>query len=109
MQNVGQTALIVYAVVMAIGGIIGYAKAQSIPSLIAGVGSAIVLAVAFILSKSQPKAGLGLGALVAVGLIFSLWSRYQKSGQFMPAGLLASISVVAAILFALAAFSSKPQ
>lgn len=108
MQNLGKSAMLVYAAVMAVGGIIGYVKAQSIPSLLAGVGSAILLGLAYLLARSQPKAGLGLGTLIAVGLIVSLWSRYQKSGHFMPSGMLALVSVVAAILFAAAALSQKP-
>jgi uncharacterized membrane protein (UPF0136 family) len=107
MTNFGQMALLVYAVLMLLGGIIGYANAKSLISLLAGAGSAVVLGVAYILSKSQPKAGLGLGALVAVGLVFSFWSRYQKTGNFMPAGMLGIVSVIAAIVFIMAVVSQK--
>ena len=107
MQNIGQIALLVYAALMCIGGIIGYAKAQSMASLMAGLGSAVLLGGAYLLAKSNPKAGLGLGAVLAAVLVYSFWSGYQKRGVFMPTGMLAIVSVVAAILFAVAALSPK--
>lgn len=107
MQNIGQVALLVYAALVCIGGIIGYVKAQSVPSLMAGVGSGVLLGLAYALSRSNPKAGLGLGAVIAALLIYNFWMGYQKRGVFMPTGMLAIVSVVAAILFAVAALSPK--
>jgi uncharacterized membrane protein (UPF0136 family) len=91
----GQIALGVYAVLLAVGGVIGYTKAGSRPSLIAGSGSAVAALLALVLSFQNPGWGMGLGALVAILLAIFFGYRFAvKTRKFMPAGLLAVVSVV---------------
>jgi uncharacterized membrane protein (UPF0136 family) len=89
-----QIALGIYAALLAVGGLIGFLKAGSRPSLIAGVGSGIVAIGALLLTFQSPVAGLVLGLVLALGLIFMFAKRYRKSGKFMPSGLLLVTSVV---------------
>jgi len=91
----GQIALGVYAVLLAVGGVIGYTKAGSRPSLIAGLGSAVAALLALVVSRQNPSWGMGLGALVAILLAVFFGYRFVvKTRKFMPAGLLAVVSVV---------------
>ena len=91
---VGQLVLGIYAVLLAVGGVIGYTKAGSRPSLIAGLGSAVAAILALLLSFQNPNWGMGLGALVAVLLAVFFGYRFAvKTRKFMPAGLLAVVSV----------------
>ncbi|XP_068253357.1 transmembrane protein 14C-like isoform X1 [Nyctibius grandis] len=79
-----------YAALVASGGIIGYAKAGSVPSLAAGLffGSLAGLG-AYQLSQNPNNVWISLitsGALTAV-----MGTRFYNSGKFMPAGLIAGV------------------
>ncbi len=99
----GQIALGVYAVLLAVGGVIGYAKAGSRPSLIAGLGSAVAAILALVLCFQNGIWGMGLGAMVALLLACFFGYRFAvKTRKFMPAGLLAVVSLAVlavAVLF----------
>ncbi len=98
-----QTAAIivwVYGALVLVGGVMGWVKARSKPSLIAG----IVFGVALIVVGAGINAGHGTDVRVAatlaavLGIIMGV--RFAKSRKFMPAGLLAIVSaaVVAVLL-----------
>jgi uncharacterized membrane protein (UPF0136 family) len=61
------------------GGIGGYAAKHSIPSLISGIVSAILLGVGFYLLASKPKAGYGLSLIVALALTAVFIERAVKT------------------------------
>jgi len=91
----GQIVLGVYAILLAVGGVIGYTKAGSRPSLIAGLGSAAAALFALVLSFLSSVWGLGLGALLAILLAVFFGYRFAvKTRKFMPAGLLAVVSLI---------------
>lgn len=105
-MGLGRIVLAVYALFMLAGGVIGYRKAGSKASLISGVGSAVVLAAAFLIAGSNPGAGFWLGAITGLLLAVVFALRLAKTGKFMPAGALLIVSLVAMVLlarFALAA------
>lgn len=92
---VGQVTLGIYGVLLAVGGLIGFLKAGSRPSLIAGMLSAIGVFAALGLTIGQSQLGPPLGMLLAVCLFVLFGYRYAvKTGKFMPSGLLAVISLV---------------
>lgn len=103
MLDIGRWTLLVYPFLMLLGGVLGYASKRSVPSLIAGAGSAVVLLATYALTRSHPRAGLWIGAVVGAAMFVSLWMRYQKSGAFYPAGLFGVVSVVAVLVFLVAA------
>src|SRR3974390_475818 len=91
----GQISLGIYAVLLAVGGIIGYTKAGSRPSLYAGLASAVAALLALLVSFQHKNWGMALGLLLALLLTFLFGHRYAvKTRKFMPAGLLAIVSLV---------------
>ncbi len=96
-----EVVLGVYALLLAVGGVIGYTKAGSRPSLIAGLLSAFAAFVALLITPSNPRFGLAAAALVALVLAGFFGYRFvAKTRKFMPAGLLAVLSVLV-LVFAL--------
>lgn len=95
-----QVLLGVYAVLLAVGGGVGYRQAGSRPSLIAGLASGAVALVALGLSFAT-DAGFVVGAILAAALVALFAFRFAKGRKFMPAGLLALVSLAVLILLAL--------
>ena len=76
------------------GGIFGYVKKGSKPSLCAGVvcGSLLVASGMMIAGEKQFE-GHSLAAGTSSTMALALGSRFVKTGRFMPAGLISVISV----------------
>lgn len=90
--------ILAYAVLLLVGGFIGYQKAQSIASLIAGCSSALILSFASIgmFKKSVLAYSLATLATLLLGLFFAY--RLSITGSFMPAGLMTLISLATFIM-----------
>lgn len=88
-----------YGLLVAIGGIIGYVKARSQASLVAGVGSGVVLWIAAYITLTNAINGLILAVCIAGELLVFFSLRWAKTRKFMPAGLMAILSLVATIAF----------
>jgi uncharacterized membrane protein (UPF0136 family) len=73
------------AVLCLLGGIMGFVKAKSKASIIAGSISAVLLAACFAVASSQITAGLIAAAVVAGLLEFHFTKSYMKSKKPMPA------------------------
>ncbi len=87
-------SILVFAVLVLVGGIMGYKKAQSKPSLIAGIVSATSLGYCYWQSQTSPiyafKLAFALiGALDGVFLV-----RLFKTKKFMPSGLMLILCVI---------------
>ncbi|MEE6465003.1 hypothetical protein FKM82_006432 [Ascaphus truei] len=82
-----------YAALIASGGIIGYAKAGSVPSLAAGLVFGGLAGVgAYQMSNDSKNVLL---SLIASGTLAGVMGfRFYNSGRFMPAGLIAGASIL---------------
>ena len=90
--STAQIILVGYALLLVVGGLIGYRKAGSRPSLIAGTISGLVALVAAGLMIFDARAiWLGVALAVAMLVVFSI--RFSKTGKFMPSGMLGIISL----------------
>lgn len=87
--------LIFFGVVTAVGGVMGFVKAKSKASLIAGSISGILLVVAGLLARQGNKNGLILGLVVAVALLGRFGAVFAKTRAMVPAGIMSLLSVIA--------------
>ncbi len=99
--------ILLYAVLVLAGGFMGYIKAQSKASLISGVGSGVALAIAWYIALQNLTFGLFLAALIALALLITFIVRFRKTGKFMPAGLMAILSLLASIAFSAGWFLAR--
>ena len=101
---VGEITLGLYALLLGVGGLIGYFKAGSRASLIAGTSSAIAALLAAWLWSRNSSLGVALGLTLSI-VLFALFAyRYTvKTRKFMPSGMLALVSliVLAVVLLAM--------
>lgn len=95
MITLARYTLLGYGVILILGGIMGYTKGKSRVSLLAGSISGIVILGIFAWSLQSPTAALLLGAAMAALLTIGMGIRFIRSGKFMPAGVIALLSLVA--------------
>ena len=94
MSDLGRLSLLILSIFVLIGGIIGYVKAKSKASLIAGTISAVLLAVSFAYALSDPLHGLIAGLIVTVLLDGVFIMRLIKTKKFMPSGLMIILCLI---------------
>ncbi|ORX55096.1 transmembrane protein 14C-like protein [Hesseltinella vesiculosa] len=76
----------VYSLIIFAGGIVGYAKAGSVASLVASTTFGSLSGYgAFLVSRDPRNVGFSIG--VSLILLMVMGIRFSKSGKFMPAGL----------------------
>ncbi|HVF71180.1 MAG TPA: TMEM14 family protein [Chthoniobacterales bacterium] len=80
------------------GGVMGYVKAGSTASIVAGAISGIALIVAAYLLPGNVVLGLAIAALVSLLLAGRFIPAFMKTGNVMPAGLMSALSVIGVIL-----------
>ena len=89
---------IVFGLLTIVGGVIGYAKAGSTISLIAGSICGILLLLAAYLLPGNLVVGLALAAVVSIALAGKFLPAFIKTGQMMPAGMMSVLSVIGLIM-----------
>lgn len=89
---------IIFGLLTIAGGILGYVKANSTASLIAGAISGVLLLVAAFLLPGQVVAGLTIAIIVSILLAGRFVPAFFRSGKFMPDGIMAVLSVIGIVL-----------
>jgi uncharacterized membrane protein (UPF0136 family) len=76
------------------GGVMGYVKAKSRASLIAGGASGVLLWIASgLLGSGHVVGGAALGGVVSLALVGRFLPAFLKTKKAMPAGLVAALGV----------------
>jgi uncharacterized membrane protein (UPF0136 family) len=88
--------VLVYGILIAVGGVMGYVKASSMASLVSGLISGLALVgSAVAMMKGAYSAGWWISLIVALLLLGRFGSVALKKGfQFMPGGLVIILSVI---------------
>jgi uncharacterized membrane protein (UPF0136 family) len=89
---------IIFGLLTIVGGVIGYVKAGSTVSIIAGGISGIALIVAALLLPGNVVLGLAIAGLVSLLLAGRFIPAFMKTGAMMPAGLMSLLSVIGVIM-----------
>ena len=83
-----------YAALVMLGGIFGFVKAKSLPSLIMGeIGGLALIAAGYALGYCLAW-GLLLALVLSAGLLVFFSLRYVRTRAFMPGGLMAILSML---------------
>lgn len=88
---------LIYGILAAVGGIIGYLKARSLPSLISGIVSGLLLLIGAVRAAQGIASGLWVVKIVSLVLVIVFIVRLIKTRKFMPAGLMVIGGVVTLI------------
>ncbi|MBW4653586.1 MAG: hypothetical protein KME20_11210 [Kaiparowitsia implicata GSE-PSE-MK54-09C] len=94
---VGIIAAIAYGLLTLIGGIVGYVQAQSVPSLVSGLVSGVLLLLCALLWIRGASWAAGGAIAITLLLVVVFIVRYAKTRKPMPALLMIGAGVAAAI------------
>lgn len=106
----GQVALAIYAILLGVGGYVGYKKAGSRISFGAGFVSAVLVAIALAYSFVSQRLSFWMGLIVSVILFMVFIARYLRKRKFMPSGVLTllSLAMVGIMIWAVVALADTP-
>ena len=89
---------IVFGVLTIVGGIIGYIKAGSVASIIAGSISGVLLLVGAFVMPEHRVVGLATALIVSLLLAAYFIRKYLSTGAVMPAGMMSVLSIIGIIV-----------
>ena len=97
---------IVFGILTIAGGIVGYVKAGSVASIVAGgITGVLLLAAAFLLPEYR-IVGLATAGIVSLLLAAQFIPKFLRTGRVMPAGMMSILSVIG-IIVAIVAWLKK--
>ena len=88
---------ILFGVLTIAGGIVGYVKAGSVASIIAGSITGVLLLVAAFLLPQHRGVGLATALVVSLLLAGQFVPKFLQTGRVMPAGMMSILSVIGVI------------
>lgn len=94
MNLVAVLATVAYGLLSGFGGIWGYMKSKSKPSLISGCLSAILLLIAAGIQSRGYSSGLLMSQIIILLLITVFTIRLIKTGKFIPSGIMLIAGVI---------------
>lgn len=108
MKNSVTITGLTYALLLLVGGLIGYLKAGSAASLIASSCAAVLMLFSMVLSMRNNPFGLRLSSLVTLILLAFFSYRWWLTGALMPSGIMMFVSLVVLFFFISANPTKKP-
>ena len=97
---------LIFGALTIVGGVVGYVKANSVPSIIAGSITGVLLLIAGYILPEHRAAGLITAFVVSLLLAAQFVPKLIRTGKVMPAGLMSILSLIG-IVVALVAWLKK--
>jgi uncharacterized membrane protein (UPF0136 family) len=88
---------VVFGVLTVAGGVVGYVKAGSVASIIAGSITGVLLLVAGFLLPEHRAVGLATAFIISLLLAAQFAPKFIRTGRVMPAGMMSILSVIGVI------------
>src|SRR5438477_11859141 len=85
---------IVFGALTIVGGIVGYVKAGSVASIIAGSITGVLLLVAAFLLPEHRMVGLATALIISLLLAAQFIPKLLRTGRVIPAGVMLLLSVI---------------
>jgi len=98
MHHFANTVLWIYIILLLIGGLIGFFKANSKVSLISSSVFAALLVVTALPGVLQPGFARNLGNVIMAALLVVFAIRLAKTKKFMPSGMMLVLTILALAL-----------
>ena len=92
---------IVFGILTIAGGVVGYVKAGSMASIIAGSIAGVLLLVGAFLLPEHRAVGLATVFIISLLLAAQFVPKFLRTGRIMPAGMMSifsAIGIIAAII-----------
>jgi uncharacterized membrane protein (UPF0136 family) len=96
-MEVTKVYFILFGVLTIAGGIVGYVKAGSVASIVAGSVTGVLLLVAAFLLPEHRGVGLATALVVSLLLAAQFVPKFLQTGRVMPAGMMSILSVIGVI------------
>ncbi|KAJ2125859.1 Transmembrane protein 14C [Coemansia sp. RSA 720] len=93
-----------FAALIAVGGAVGYFKSGSVASLVSGLVFGALISFSVQLAAGNSKSYSLLPAVLCLVLCLVMGNRFLSSKKFMPAGMVATTSLLMVIRYVLKAF-----
>jgi len=97
MEAAARIYFIVFGALTIVGGIVGYLKAGSVASIIAGSIAGVLLLVAAFLLPEHRTIGLATALIVSLLLAAQFVPKFLQTGRVMPAGMMSILSAIGII------------
>jgi len=99
MIDITKLYLFIFGALTIAGGVMGFMKAGSNASLIAGgVSGAVLLVAGYLVASGKVQPGLILGLVVSVALAARFVPAFLATHKFMPDGMMALLSIVGIVM-----------
>jgi uncharacterized membrane protein (UPF0136 family) len=89
---------IIFGLLTIAGGIVGYIKAGSTASIVAGAITGVLLLVTAFLLPEHRVAGLATALIISLLLAAQFAPKFLRTGRVMPAGMMSVLSVIGIIV-----------
>lgn len=102
MLDLTKIYLFIFGVLTIAGGVMGFVKAGSNASLIAGgISGALLLVAGYLIGAGKVQPGLILGLVLSLALAGQFVPKFFSTHKLMPAGMMAILGVLGLVLTAM--------
>jgi len=98
MLELARIYFLVFGVLTIAGGIIGYVKAGSLVSIIAGAVTGVLLIISGVILLHHRELGLGLALVTSAVLAAQFIPRVLRTHRLVPAGIMSLLSVIGSVI-----------